>query len=337
MKSLLVFGDKKIIEVGKDSGLSTFLTEDGVKHYFRDNKNGVYSKCECGHSYQIRASSKLSEFRDRTYFCKSCSKKGSRNAFFGKKHDQKFKDRLSQERKGKWYLGEIAPMYGKSIYDVWVAKYGIDKANELQIQYSKKHSNNNSGVNNPFYGRTHSNESIHKMVSGTKKYRDSLTQEEKDSFAKKISICQKVAMESDPIYYKNCKSKAARASHASSLRYKKNKIEIKVENKLNEMFLYPKYSTILGFNQYDFGFKGYKILLEVQGDYWHGNPNLYTSLNSIQTTKQEKDKIKREFAIKNGFKIYYIWEESINKDDFSILYEISKEINREIDKIEYII
>ena len=61
------------------------------------------------------------------------------------------------------------------------------------------------------------------------------------------------------------------------------------------MGLFPKFSVILGYYQYDFGFKNNRILLEVQGDYWHGNPVLFNedgSSNKRMLNEIQKNKIR---------------------------------------------
>ena len=91
-----------------------------------------------------------------------------------------------------------------------------------------------------------------------------------------------------------------------------------------------EYSPIMGSYQYDFIIHNKRILIEVQGDYWHGNPNLFNDdgsngkriLNDIQKTKIEKDRQKLEFAKTHNFELICIWEEEINKGDFSKLEKI---------------
>ena len=36
-------------------------------------------------------------------------------------------------------------MFGKSFYDIWVEKYGIEIADNKMVEYKKKQSLNNSG------------------------------------------------------------------------------------------------------------------------------------------------------------------------------------------------
>jgi len=64
---------------------------------------------------------------------------------------------------------------------------------------------------------------------------------------------------------------------------------------------------------YDFLIKDTNILLEVDGDFWHGNPDTkhhYDKANEIQ----QNDKIKTELAESRGFIIYRYWESDIRKN-----------------------
>jgi G:T-mismatch repair DNA endonuclease (very short patch repair protein) len=112
----------------------------------------------------------------------------------------------------------------------------------------------------------------------------------------------------------------------------KTKIESKVEKKLIKLKIQNKYSKILHRKyQYDF-IIGDDILLEVHGDYWHANPNIYGNgkkkINETQKFKIKQDKKKKEFAIKYGYRIYYIWESEINNNDFKVIYDIINELQR---------
>lgn len=103
---------------------------------------------------------------------------------------------------------------------------------------------------------------------------------------------------------------------AKSLKLHKMKLtlpEEKVENIINDLKL--KYLKQVKFN---FGEKYYlcdfiineKIVIEVNGDYWHGNPSIYSydSLNKMQKDMIERDKIKKRELENIGYKVIYIWE-----------------------------
>lgn len=107
--------------------------------------------------------------------CKSCSKSGDKNPqygnsgennlFFGKKHTQESKDKVSRANKNKSKhteqrkeslkkkMTENNPMSGKSFYDIWVEKYGKEDADKKMLLYKKNKSEETSGENNPMYGK----------------------------------------------------------------------------------------------------------------------------------------------------------------------------------------
>jgi len=71
---------------------------------------------------------------------------------------------------------------------------------------------------------------------------------------------------------------------------------------------------------YDFRFEKTKIILEIQGDFWHANPKKYCADDILKQpgriiTAQEiweKDKEKEKAANNRGFKVIYLWEHEIN-------------------------
>lgn len=97
--------------------------------------------------------------------CVSCSTSGEKNPFYGRKHKQDSKDKIAKFRTGKDLYGEENkqklkvkmtqnnPMAGKSVYDVWIEKYGKEEADIKMISYKEKHSLNNSGEKNKMYGK----------------------------------------------------------------------------------------------------------------------------------------------------------------------------------------
>ena len=66
----------------------------------------------------------------------------------GYKHSQEALIKISNASKGK-----NNPMYGKSVYDCWIKKYGKEIADKKLKELSIKRSKNASGENNPMYGR----------------------------------------------------------------------------------------------------------------------------------------------------------------------------------------
>jgi hypothetical protein len=68
---------------------------------------------------------------------------------------------------------------------------------------------------------------------------------------------------------------------------------------------------------YDFYFAKTNTILEYQGDYWHCNPHQYKSGNLIRMAGLgnilvdyiwAKDRLKKEMAERQGFKLITLWE-----------------------------
>lgn len=66
------------------------------------------------------------------------------------------------------------------------------------------------------------------------------------------------------------------------------------------------------------------MVIEFQGDYWHGNPKKYKKedLTSFQLSKIEKDDMLRDFCKNNGLVLIEIWESDYNKDSDKIKNDI---------------
>src|SRR3990167_1835517 len=100
-------------------------------------------------------------------------------------------------------------------------------------------------------------------------------------------------------------------------RIRKTGIEEKIEDFLRELKIKFRYSFILEKRQFDFVLWDFRLLIEVQGDFWHGNHELYGEgkkkgpLREHQIQKQKVDLLKAEIAIKNGYSILSIWENDI--------------------------
>jgi G:T-mismatch repair DNA endonuclease (very short patch repair protein) len=111
----------------------------------------------------------------------------------------------------------------------------------------------------------------------------------------------------------------------------------KPERKVKEWFrlnnIENHYNFILNRKyQYDFRIKKTNILVEVHGDYWHANPNIYNEaeLNDRQKFKIEQDKKKLLYAEEHGYKIMYIWEQDIKNNDYSALYALLEKDQDEV-------
>jgi len=67
---------------------------------------------------------------------------------------------------------------------------------------------------------------------------------------------------------------------------------------------------------YDFYLPDYNIIVEVDGDFWHCNPNSKHNTPKYETQKYNlvKDAIKSQWALDNGYKLLRFWENDINNN-----------------------
>ena len=83
------------------------------------------------------------------------------------------------------------------------------------------------------------------------------------------------------------------------------------------------------FFYYDICIEDFKIIFEINGNYWHANPEIYKEDEIINFPfgKLEagkiwlEDKIKKDVAVKNGYKVFYIWEKTDYKKYLEFLRE----------------
>lgn len=95
--------------------------------------------------------------------------------------------------------------------------------------------------------------------------------------------------------------------------------EEKVENILIELNVSYEQQVKFNFNikYYLCDFKiSDKFIIEVQGDYWHGNPKLYSenSLNDLQKDMIKRDIDKKYELEQLGYEVIYIWEYDLIHD-----------------------
>jgi len=314
----ILINDNKIIKSIKEGKHRFYIDEHGHKHSSIINKF-IKIKCiECNSYTKIKYYHALNK---KKYICGSCRLTGKRNPFYGKTHKKSFKKWLSRKRKGQKVHAGI-----KTNYEWWLEKHGQEEADRRKELKRVKMSKAFSGENNPFYGKTHKKSTLKIIKEKTAIWREGLNEQEKEKISIALSNSQKKIYQDNPKKYIESKRKAGLISCKSRIRYQMNEIEKIVNNELKNRGLLFKYSVILGFKQFDFGNKKHRILIEVQGDYWHANPKVYKNnqLNEMQKNNIIKDKEKNEFASKHNMKLFYIWEQDIRQGNFKVLDQIKE-------------
>ena len=119
-----------------------------------------------------------------------------------------------------------------------------------------------------------------------------------------------------------------------SCKGKETKIEKIVENILinNKIDFIKQYKIYYNEKEYkykifDFFISKNNILIEVDGDYWHGNPVFFKNPNKTQKMAIKNDIFKNKLAVKKEYKLLRYWENEIYLNDFAI--KLIKNINNE--------
>lgn len=100
-------------------------------------------------------------------------------------------------------------------------------------------------------------------------------------------------------------------------------LESKISEALNYMSISYSTQFPLRGKVFDFLLRDSKILIEVNGDYWHCNPSIYKQddlvshpsgkIKALQIWKKDEDK--RLKAESEGYKVIYIWEKEIKESE----------------------
>lgn len=176
----------------------------------------------------------------------------------------------------------------------WTGKNSARMGSVLSDETKQKISIANTGKQS-FLGKKHSIE--------TKKY------------LSKIRIEKGLSKgENNPMFGKTHTPEAIRKIFS---RRPMNKLEQKVADELKRNGIDYTFQFFINegdvCKSYDFKIKGKPIIIEVDGDFWHGNPsktNHYEKVDEIKVNDLMKDLI----AAERGYRVIRLWESDINKD-----------------------
>ncbi len=194
--------------------------------------------------------------------------------------------------------GKKNPMYGKQ-----GANLGKPMKQETKDKLSKSKTGSVglSGEKNPMYGKPSVNrgkklprERVDKMIKTRKENYDKLSEEEKHK-----------------VQLRRAKQIVERTKNMRKNPTLPERIVSKILSDLNIIFETQKRidyylcDCVIG-----------KKIIEIQGDYWHGNPIRYNESNINETQKKNihRDKTKKSFLINKGYKILYLWEYDLIKN-----------------------
>lgn len=211
----------------------------------------------------------------------------------------------------------------RKMREYWIKKYGVDnpsKDNKVKAKKIKTHLLNYGTVNN------FCDDEIGKKARNNVD-REKLWETLKKSLIKNFGVDNPAKIPG--VNKKISKSQKKRFSLMTEEERRKgtefmrscikleSKIQLRVQDILNQLGITYTSNAFLYSYNFDFLIKGKKIL-EIQGDFWHANPNKYKANDILMTgfivkDVWNKDKRKKEIVERNGFKIFYLWENEINK------------------------
>lgn len=106
--------------------------------------------------------------------------------------------------------------------------------------------------------------------------------------------------------------------------------EIRIQSILNQLDVEYTANGFLYAYNWDLIFKN-KVIIEVQGDFWHANPNFYKEADILldgllAKDVWKKDNRKRKLVESKGYTVHYFWESDINNMTNEEIYNLLKEI-----------
>lgn len=106
--------------------------------------------------------------------------------------------------------------------------------------------------------------------------------------------------------------------------------EIRIQTILNQLDVEYTANGFLYAYNWDLIFRN-KVIIEVQGDFWHANPKFYKESDVLldgllAKDVWKKDNRKRKLIESKGYTVHYFWESDINNMTNEEIYKLLKEI-----------
>ena len=96
---------------------------------------------------------------------------------------------------------------------------------------------------------------------------------------------------------------------------KDTSIEVKIQNYLKQLnidfFTHQYIKEIEHGYQCDILIPSMNLVIECDGDYWHGDIIRFPNPNEMQSKQIEEDKIRTQELIESGFRVLRLWEHEI--------------------------
>ena len=95
--------------------------------------------------------------------------------------------------------------------------------------------------------------------------------------------------------------------------------ELEFMKLLEELGILYELQKVVRLKIFDFYLPNYNMLVEVDGDYWHGNPKKYKIFSDKQNKRKILDKRHNTYLKNNNWIVLRFWEDDIiNNIDYCI-------------------
>lgn len=107
---------------------------------------------------------------------------------------------------------------------------------------------------------------------------------------------------------------------------KKNKTwpELEFEKLMDELGVEFEPQKVVGLKIFDYYIPSKNMVVEVDGDYFHGNPEKYDKPSKMQQRNRRNDKYKSVLALNHGFLIERVWESDLKNNYDAVKFKFSK-------------
>lgn len=144
----------------------------------------------------------------------------------------------------------------------------------------------------------------------------------------KLSESQKKRYNDNPNLKKDISKRQIKLLKSKSLN-KKTKIEVKFESILELLNVDYLYQYEFQYRLFDFKIKDKNVLIEVDGDFYHSNPNTkhYEVLYETQKLTKKNDEYKNKLCQTHNIKLLRFWEKDINERPEWVILELKRELS----------
>lgn len=162
-----------------------------------------------------------------------------------------------------------------------------------------------------FCGQDHANEyqARNKIIYKCKICQKSFKKSKSFSLLGEVKYCSIKCRNEDPDFKTRLVQQNLKLQEGNSTR-----LEIKGYQLIEETGVYYK-KQVLICNKFcvDAFIPSHNLVIQFDGDYWHGKPSTYSKLDARQKKRVDLDKSQDAYMRKCGYKIFRIWESDINK------------------------